>query len=564
MTAGLAHDIGIGVVLATGLCYVARLTRQPVILAYIAAGLIAGPHMGFGWIHEEKSLEVLGELGLAFLMFIVGLEMNLPKLLRSGKPATVLGLIQVGGCGIILWFAALSLGFSRLHAVYLGVTGAFTSTLIVVKLLSDRRILDTTSGRLVLAVLIIQDVLAIVVLGVQPNLDNPAALPILISLSKGLGLAAGAVVISRYVLPRLLSLVAMLPEVLLLTAISWCFLVSYAAIRCEFSVAMGALIAGVSISGLPYALDVGAKIRGLRDFFVTLFFVALGGQLARPSGEVLLVAGAFSAAVILSRLVTVLPALLLLRYDARIGTLATIDLIPVSEFAIVIAAIGLKLGHVSQDLVTVVVISMIATSTFTSYLARVDRSVAAVVAGLLRRLGIRGPDAASEAANAEHVPARILILGCHRFASALLPRLKDRTDVRIVDFNPVIVRDLRARGFRVVYGDLSSAETLEEAGIHEANVIISTISDDFLHDTSNATIVRTVRRLNPHAAILATAERRNEAQFVYDAGADFVLIPKISAAGDFAKFLAHAEAGERDLMKTEALEALRKREEILD
>jgi Kef-type K+ transport system membrane component KefB len=558
----LGHDIGLAVIAATVLAFVARVTRQPVILAYIGGGVLIGHAMGLGWVHDEKNLEVLGEIGLAFLMFIVGLEMDLKKLLRSGRDASILGVVQVLLCGVLLWLAALALGWRRLDAIYLGVAGAFSSTMIVVKLLSDKRTLDTTSGRLVLAVLLIQDALAIVVLGVQPNLADPAFLPILKSLGLGLGLAAGAILVSRLVLPRVFRLTAMLPEVLLLTAISWCFLVSWLATLCDFSVAMGALVAGVSMGGLPYALDVVAKIRGLRDFFVTLFFVALGGQLARPSPSLLAAVAAFSAAVVLSRFLTILPILLVRRYDARIGIMTSIDLVPVSEFSVVIAAIGVRLGHVAPHVSTAVVLSLIVTATLTTYASRYDRSVARFLIGLLRKLGVRRHSSTGLAVAKE--PVRLVILGCHRYASALLLRLKNREDYVIVDFNPRITRQLRDSGYRVIYGDLSHTDTLEEAGVGQAQVVVSTISDDFLHGTSNAAIVQAVRRLNPNAAVIATAERRSEAKRAYDAGADFVVIPKIAMAGDFDRFLKHAEAGEREQMRKEGLASLEARDEILD
>ncbi|MBI2923506.1 MAG: cation:proton antiporter [Planctomycetes bacterium] len=562
MQVQIAHDIGIAVLAATVLAYLARLTRQPVMLAYIGAGVLIGHNMGLGWIREEKSLELLGEIGLALLMFIVGLEMDVKKLLKSGRAAAILGSVQVAACGVLLWAAALALGYRGLPAVYLGVCGAFTSTMIVVKLLSDKRVIDTTSGRLVLAVLLIQDAIAIVVLGLQPNISNPAVLPILKSLGLGLGLAVGAVVASRLVLPRLFHLTAMLPEVLLLTAISWCFLVSWLATLCNFSVAMGALIAGVSIGGLPYALDVIAKIRGLRDFFVTLFFVALGGQLVRPDGPLLAAAAIFSGLVVASRFLSVLPTLFGLKYDARIGILVSIDLVPVSEFSVVIAAIGLKLGHVPQPVVSIVVLSLILTSTLTTYASHWDKAVSTWLVNRLATLGIRGPRRDETIVPREAV--NLLILGCHRFTSALLTRLKDRTDYVIVDFNPVVTRDLRARGYRVIYGDLSHADTLEEAGIHEAQVVLSTISDDFLHGTSNAAIVRAVRHVNPKAAIIATAERRSEAKRIYEEGADFVVIPKISTAGDFDRFVRHAEAGEREVLRKEGMTSLEERDEVLD
>src|SRR6186713_1502623 len=202
MHAHLLEDIGLCVIAATALAFAARLLRQPLILAYIGAGLIIGPP-GFQWVKDEASIGQISELGLAFLLFIVGLEIDLKHLIRSGKISAIVGTVQVVGCAVLGWGAALALGFSGLPALYLGVASAFSSTMIVVKLLSDKSELDTVDGRVTLGILLMQDVLAIVVLAVQPNLDNPSALPIAISMLSGLGLVAGALVVSRFVLPAL-------------------------------------------------------------------------------------------------------------------------------------------------------------------------------------------------------------------------------------------------------------------------------------------------------------------------------------------------------------------------
>src|SRR5262245_1117423 len=252
MHANLLYDIGLSIVAATVLAYVARMARQPLLLAYIAAGVLIGP-VGLGWIHDRDSIQTLAELGLAFLLFIVGLEIDLKKLIASGKVAAVTTVVQVAGGAVLGWGVARLLGFVGLAAAYIGAAVAFSSTMIVVKLLSDRSELDTAAGRVTLGILLLQDVLAIIVLAVQPNLGggaggDSALLKMGLSALKGIGLVAGTLAVSRWVLPLLLKSVAKFPEILLVTAISWCFLVCYAAIKADFSSAMGALIAGVSIS----------------------------------------------------------------------------------------------------------------------------------------------------------------------------------------------------------------------------------------------------------------------------------------------------------------------------
>src|SRR5688572_8606101 len=325
MHSHLLHDIGLCVIAATVLAFVARFLRQPLILAYIGAGLLIGPS-GFKRVTDADSINQISELGLAFLLFIVGLEIDVKHLIKSGKVSAILGTVQVVGCAVLGWGAALALGFRGLPAAYLGVATAFSSTMIVVKLLSDKGELDTAAGRVTLGVLLMQDVLAIVILAVQPNISNPALLPLGLSVVKGFALVAGTMLVSRFVLPFLFRSVAKLPEVLLIAAISWCFLVSYAAVRADFSIAMGALIAGVSMSTFPYSLDVIAKIRSLRDFFVTLFFVALGMSITIGSAATLIAAGVLSLVVLAGRFVPVIPTLRALSYGSRVGILTSLAL----------------------------------------------------------------------------------------------------------------------------------------------------------------------------------------------------------------------------------------------
>ena len=407
---GLLHDIGICVIAATALAFIARFLRQPLILAYIGAGLLIGPP-GFKWVQEQKSIEQISELGLAFLLFIVGLEIDLKHLIRSGKVSAIVGTVQVVGCALLGWAGALALGFRGLPAAYLGIATAFSSTMIVVKLLSDKGELDTSAGRVTLGVLLMQDVLAIVILAVQPNISNPALLPLGLSVVKGFALVAGTMLASRFVLPLLFRSVAKLPEVLLIAAISWCFLVSYAAVRADFSIAMGALIAGVSMSTFPYSLDVIAKIRSLRDFFVTLFFVALGMQITIGSASTLVAAGVLSLVVLAGRFVPVMPALKVMKYGQRVGILTSLALAQVSEFSLVIVSLGLGLKHIGQDVVSIVIVALVVTSTVSTYMIQWNHKIAGGIMKLLAKKGvIDSQEKETKSMGKRHHP--IVVVGC--------------------------------------------------------------------------------------------------------------------------------------------------------
>ena len=542
-----------------------RFLGQPLLLGYIGAGLIIGPP-GLGLIHDEGLIAELAELGLAFLMFIVGLEIDLKKLISSGRIGALAGTIQVILCSVIAYGAVLLLGFTGLPALYLGVASAFSSTMIVVKLLSDKSQLDTVDGRLTLGILLMQDVLAIVVLAIQPNLQDPSLLPIGLSLLKGAALLIGALAVARYILPRLFQFAAKSPEIVLISAVSWCLLIGYFAVLANFSIAMGALIAGVTLSAFPYSLDVVAKIRGLRDFFVTLFFVALGMQLQVSSLSIVISAVALSAVVIVSRFITVGPTLYFLKYGARVGILCSIATAQTGEFALVIAALGVSLGQIDSSITSVLALTLVITSTLSTYMIMANHTLARRAVAVLKRVGVdERPDPTS--GYDPHEGARdVVLLGFHRTASSLIHESQGTAhgrDILVVDFSPEVHRGLRRLDIPVVYGDISHLDTLEHAGLEEAGLVLSTVSEDFLRGTDNVTLLRQVRRLNPHARVILTAETIDRARQMYDAGADYVILPRIETAQAIVDVLDAIQRGELDELRARSLANLADRSEVL-
>jgi Kef-type K+ transport system membrane component KefB len=557
----ILFDIGLAIVAATAFAYIARFLGQPLLLGYIGAGLLIGPPV-LGLIHDEAVIAELAELGLAFLMFIVGLEIDLKKLISSGRVGAFVGTVQVSLCAMIAFGAVVLLGFAGLPALYLGVASAFSSTMIVVKLLSDKSELDTVDGRLTLGILLMQDVLAIVVLAIQPNLQDPSILPIGLSLLKGAALLGGALLLARYVLPRLFQFAAKSPEIILISAVSWCLLIGWLAILANFSIAMGALIAGVTLSAFPYSLDVVAKIRGLRDFFVTLFFVALGMQLQVGSLSIVLSALALSAVVIVSRFITVGPTLYFLKYGSRVGTLCSIATAQTGEFALVIVALGVALGQIDSSITSILALTLVITSTISTYMIMGNHALARRAVALLKQLGVEERPDPTSGFDPHEGPRDVVLLGFHRTASSLIHESQGTAhgrDILVVDFSP----GLRRLEIPVVYGDISHLDTLEHAGLEEAGIVLSTVSEDFLRGTDNVTLLRQIRRLNPHARVILTAETIERAHQMYAAGADYVILPRIETARAIVDVLDAIERGELDELRARALANLADRTEVL-
>lgn len=561
MHSELLFNIGISIVAASVLAVVARLLRQPLILGYIAGGILLGP-TGFGLITNQEEIALLSELGLAFLLFIVGLEIDLKKFASSGRTSALIGLIQVVVSAMLGIWAAQTLGFVGLTATYLGVTLAFSSTMVVVKLLSDRNELDTLPGRITLGILLVQDVLAIVVLAMQGNVNNPSFIPVVLSLLYGAGMVAVSFGAAKFLLPRLFRAVAQDPELMLVLSIAWCFVLCGVAMAAGFSLAMGALIAGISISTYPYSHEVIAKIRSLRDFFVTLFFVSLGMQIVVTSASTIFIGLALSAVIMVGRMLTIFPSAFALKLGSRVGFLSSVHLAQSSEFSLVIATIGVGMGHISSEVVSLIAITLVVTSTLTTYAIRIAHPAARIVTSWFDRSGT-GP-----ARPDEEVPqvreGEIILLGCHRLGSALVHELQAAgKPFRVFDFNPVVLERLRARGIPASYVDISHLDAIEAAGIEHASVIVSTVPDELLRGTTNVDLVRYLKARDLRADIIAHANSAKHALELYEDGADHVILPSAVTAQEIVAWLS-SEKTAHPAMREREMDDLRGRDEVLN
>ncbi len=527
----LLRDIALGIIFAAVLGHVARLLRQPLLLGYIAGGILLSPRLGFGLVTSAESIELISEIGLILLLFIIGLEIDLREVGRLGRSMLALGVGQfvinsLLGIAFFTWLG-YRVGQGRFDLVYLAIVISLSSTLIVVKLLREKFELKILSGRLTLGVLVVQDIWAILFMAVQPSLDEPGVLSIAQSIAGGAVLVGVAFLASRYLLAPILEASARRPELVLISSVAWCFGISGFADQLGLSREMGALIAGVSISAFPYGSDVISKVTGVRDFFVTLFFVALGMKVPVPSGDLLIQALLIVVFVFASRFVAVLPTAALLGDGLYAGTVTALNLSQISEFSLVILTLGAGYGHVSERAGAVVLTAMILTSLVSPYvITGNDR-----LARLLLRPFERVPTGVPAGAVGPVRPApEIVLLGHFRIAQAVLdlveaqaPDLKGR--ITLVDYDANRAHAVMARGFRWEYGDLANPDALEHLGIEEARVVVTTISDTFLKGISTRRLVGNLRRLAPRALIVMTGEERTDAEDLLRAGADHVLIP---------------------------------------
>ncbi len=551
----LLNDIGLSIVFAAVAGHLARLVRQPPILGYVLGGVALGAPLGLGLVSDAGSIETISEMGLIFLLFIVGLEIHLPELARLGRSTFVIGFVQFAGClglGMVL-FSPLGIEGGRFTTLYLALSAALSSTLIVVKLLHDKAEIHTAAGRLTIGILVIQDLFAIVFMAVQPSLLEPRLGALARSLGYGVALVGLTFVVSRYLLGPVLRRAAKVPELVLLTSIGWCFGVAGLAQMAGLSREMGALFAGMSIAAFPYGADVTAKLAGIRDFFVTLFFVSLGLKLPVPSWAVLELSVATTAIVLLTRLVTIIPAAALLGQGLRTGSITALNLAQVSEFSLVILGLGVGFGHITPELQGTLLAAMLLASVVSTYLITFNDAIARALVRatrrIFRRVGSHEP-AENEAERRHLAEARdVVLLGCYRDGLALLdkveaelPELTKR--ILVIDFNLQLKEKIESAGFAWAYGDLAHPETLVHLGLERASVIVSSIPDTFLKGTTNRRLFMHAQTIAPQAHFVVTAEGASQEEDLHALGAQDVVIPANVTANRLLELLRpHAQRG---------------------
>jgi len=574
---GLLSSIGICTGAAALIAAVTWRFKQPLIIAYLLTGVIIGPNIGLRWITDQESIQTVAEIGLILLLFVIGLEIDLRKMASGGAAVLLTGALQVPIC------IALGLGFFLLLGVrdqpnnsallYLAACMSLSSTLVVVKILNDKFELDTLPGRITLGVLVIQDLWAVAMLAIQPNVLNPNLVPLLGSLWRGAVLVVAGFALAKYVLPYLFRTVAKAPELVLVSALGWCFFLAGAASLIGLSREMGALIAGVSLSTFPYNVDVAAKAVSIRDFFVTLFFVALGLQITIPSLQVLELSLAASIFVIVSRVVVV-PILYALKLGLRTSIVPAINLAQVSEFSIVIASLGVVMHQISQDVLTIVILSFALTSVVSTYMINFSHQIQGVLATGFKALGLKDLDAAAaKKEEGEEARQPVIFLGFFRDASSILYEFEHEGSaeesrafiqkILVIDFNPTVMRELRRRDIKCVYGDIAHSDTLRHAGVQHAKLVVSSITDDVLRGTSNLRLMHAVHMQAPNARVVLTSDHIPEALRFYEEGADFVFLPRLYSAAACARILRKGLNGGFDEIRSQAIQHLSQRQEVL-
>jgi Kef-type K+ transport system membrane component KefB len=569
MEHGLVSDIAICIIAAWVVAVLMKVLRQPLLLAYLVAGFAVGPN-GFKFITNTSDIQTISTIGLSLLLFMIGLEIDLKKMLSAGRVITLTAGVQILGCVLLGWLVFNFIGPAQNHleALYLAVAAAMSSTVIIVKILYDKRELETLAGRVTLGVLVLQDVFVILFLAVQPNLKNPAAGVMAVALGHVVLLLAVAFLASRFVLPHVFKFIARLPELVLVGALAWCFALAGFADYLKLSSAMGALIAGVMISTFPYTLDVAAKVTSLRDFFVTLFFVGLGMIIPVPTWSYILWTLFVCLVLVVSRLATVFPVLYSMRQGYRASLLPAINLCQMSELSLVLLALGKTAGDVSDKVIGIAAFSFAFLAVGSTYAILGNDTLLRKITPWLRRLELHDLDHAAHGSGENAGSRRICLLGFSWTASSLLAEIGRRRpdlirDLCVIDFNPVVHEKLKQLDVLAVYGDITARDVLHHAGVSHAEVVICSLPNMVLKGADNLKILRQLRELNPRGKIIVHAELLSDVPVLYAAGADYVSAPRLLEAADLLRAVDAVEKNSLAHKRDEQEMLLRDRKEVI-
>lgn len=509
--------------LTVSIAFFVRLLKQPLIIAYIVAGIVAGP-MFFNLIHGGRDLyDIFAQFGVVLLLFVIGLNLNFNHLKSIGRVSFITGFGQVIFTAVIGTLILLALGMSMMTSAYLAVAMTFSSTIIIMKFLTDKRETETIYGKYTIGLMLVQDIIAVLILiaigifryegAFMDSLGLLAVKFVLILLLIG--------VASKYLLPRILDRISYASELLFIFTITWCFGVSSLIYLSGFSIELGAIVAGLSLGSSPYQPEIGSRIKPLRDFFLVLFFVVLGSEMAFES-----IGAAWIPGVILSLFILIGNPIILfllfrsLKFTRRNSFLAGLTAAQVSEFGFVILFTGEQMGHLSGEelpIFTIVALSTIFTS---SYLITYSERIYNFLVPFFNLFG------KDKQRQENHIPVMYdaWVIGYHRIGRRVCDALRDmQISFAAVDFDPTAIKALRREKIPSYFGDIADIEFIQDLPLANGKLVVITLpsADDQI------SLINYIRKSKGNTLIIANAAQHADMEVLYHAGADYVMMPHL-------------------------------------
>lgn len=523
----LFSEVGIILAIAAIAGLVGYFLKQPLVLAYMLAGVVIGPY-GLKLVTDTDFIHMVGDLGIMLMLFLVGIEMNVEKVRNLGKVAITVGIAQIFFTGLAGWLVAIGFGYSMITSVYIAIALALSSTAICVKILSDQKTLSSLYGKMVIGILLVQDLVAVLVLmflntlGQQGTQSN-FVIDFSLLLGKGALLAMVIFIILKRPLAHIYHRIAHSQELLILVSLSWCFGIALIAELIGFSREIGAFLAGLSLANLPYALEVSAKSRILRDFFITTFFVMLGaGMVFANIDQILFPFIALSLFVLIGNPLIVLVIMRLFGFDVRSSFFAGITIAQISEFSFILVTLGFKLGHLNQETVSLISMVAIFTISLSSYMMKYQQQLYRLSQPFLHLL----PKLTKTERAKDTVPAlfdHIILLGCGSGGHQLLDTLVHGSKkFVVVDHDPDVIEELSAKGINCLFGDVQDEEVFTALNVLKADLIISLLP----HVEDNLALLTLIKESNvsKKPIYIAAVNNGREGFTLFSKGADYVIV----------------------------------------
>lgn len=525
----IAIMIAVGLIMAGA----ASLFKQPLIIGYILAGIVIGPNL-LNVAHSGEAIGSFAQFGVVVLLFTVGLSLS-PKVFREvGKVSLITGLGQVLFTSLIGMAIAYFLGYSLIASIYISVALTFSSTIIIMKILSDKGDTETLYGKISVGFLLVQDIVAMIILAVVSSFGSTVGGQSmdLIGFITILAFSLSLIPLSIHVLPRLLKRIATSQEYLLLFSIGWCMIIAAIFFKLKFSMEIGALLAGVTLSMSKYRYEIVAKIKPIRDFFIFIFFVHLGSQMDITNLEHSLIPViVFSLFILIGNPFIVMFIMGRMGYSSKVGFSAGLTVAQISEFSLILVAMGVKSSGLSTEvlsMVTMVGLITIAGSTYTMTYSEKIYSKLSKFLSVFEKKSLKHKDSLTHSKNME-----VVMFGCDKIGYSLLKVFKDiKTKFLVVEFNPEIVKYFDKKKIKCVYGDAEDPETLDELKLNQFKMVISTIPNF----ETNSLILHKVRQLDESIITIMVCNSIEDSLKLYDNGASYVIIPRY-LGGEYASSL---------------------------
>ncbi len=516
-------EISLVLALATAVSFVMKYLKQPLIVGYILSGIIAGPYV-LDIMHSHETLELFSQFGITILLFIIGIHLS-PKVIKElGRTSFLVGVGQIVFTSIIGFAIALFLGLSKIAALYVAIALTLSSTIIILKLISDKGDTHKLYSKLTISLLIVQDLVATFVLllissfsSSENSMTGATFLPIIF---KSLVMVAGFAVIIKFILPKLTRFASKNQELLFLFSLTWGFGIALVSTFVGLSIEVGALIAGVAISSSDYAEEISSKLQPLRDFFVVLFFVFLGSNMVLDiTVSDLIPVFVLSTFVLIGNPIILILIMNLLGYHKKTSYMAGMAIAQISEFSLILATLGLNVGHLDKKTVTLITFVGLLTISGSSYLITYSEKIYPYISKVLNFLELRKNNTKTKEKKAKF---DVFLFGFNRSGNDLLTTFRDMSYITaVVDFDPDTKMRLPQKFKHFFYGDASDIEFLQKLNLSSAQLVVSTLPTV----EANMLLIKYIKKIEAKAAILLYAHTKKDALKYYDEGADYVVMP---------------------------------------